>query len=77
MPGPVSRIALPCLISAAAAAASAAPPFTATEMMKLERIADPQLSPDGTLVAYVVTRVDLDARTRNADLWLAPASPGG
>ena len=31
-----------------AAAAAAAPPFTATELMKLKRLADPQLSPDGT-----------------------------
>ena len=55
-----------------AAAAAAAPPFTATEMMKLKRLADPQLSPDGTRVAYVLTEIDLAGGVRNADLWLAP-----
>ena len=38
-----------------------APPFTATEMMKLKRLADPQLSPDGKWVAYAATDVDLEA----------------
>ena len=60
----------------AAAAAAAAPPFTATEMMKLARLADPQLSPDGTEVAYALTEIDLAGATRNTDLWLAPVAGG-
>ena len=31
--------------------------FTATEMMKLERLADPAVSPDGKWVAYQSTEV--------------------
>jgi len=76
MPRHVSRIAPACLACLLAAAASAAPPFTATEMMKLERLADPQLSPDGSQIAYVLTHVDLEARTRNSDLWLVPLAGG-
>ena len=60
----------------AAAAAAAAPPFTATEMMKLGRLADPQLSPDGTQVAYALTEIDLAGATRNTDLWLVPVAGG-
>jgi dipeptidyl aminopeptidase/acylaminoacyl peptidase len=60
----------------AAAAAAAAPPFTATEMMKLKRLADPQLSPDGTQVAYALTEIDLAGQARNAELWLAPVAGG-
>ena len=60
----------------AATAAQAAPPFTATEMMKLGRLADPQLSPDGTQVAYALTEIDLAGATRNTDLWLVLVAGG-
>ncbi|HEY7922242.1 MAG TPA: S9 family peptidase, partial [Vicinamibacteria bacterium] len=56
--------------------AAAAPAFTATEMMKLKRLADPQLAPDGAAVAYALTEIDLAGATRNADIWLAPLSGG-
>src|SRR5438132_13745178 len=59
-----------------AAALAAAPPFTATEMMRLPRLADPQLSPDGHWVAFQATQVDLAAGTRNIDLWVMPAAGG-
>ena len=56
--------------------AASAGTFTATEMMKLRRLADPQVSPDGTLVAYAQTDVDLEAGTRNSDVWLVPVAGG-
>ena len=56
--------------------AAAPPPFTATEMMRLERLADPQVSPDGKWIAYQSTQVDTAAWTRNADIWLVPAAGG-
>src|SRR5688500_8063616 len=64
----------------AAAAQSAAPPaarFDAVQMMKLDRLADPQLSPDGKWVAYQSTHVDLDAGTRNTDIWIVAADGQG
>ena len=33
-------------------------PITAEDLFNLRLVSDPQLSPDGTLVAYVVTRLD-------------------
>jgi dipeptidyl aminopeptidase/acylaminoacyl peptidase len=60
----------------AQAGASPAAPLTATEMMKLRRLADPQISPDGTLVAYGHTDVDLDGGTRNSDVWIVPVAGG-
>ena len=60
----------------AVAGPSQAATFTATEMMKLRRLADPQVSPDGTLVAYAQTDVDLAGGTRNSDLWLVPVAGG-
>ena len=55
---------------------AAAPPFTAAEMMRLQRIADPQLSPDGRSIAYQATQVDTTAWTRNTDIWVIPAAGG-
>lgn len=71
---------LPALVAAALLAGSpaalAGTPFTATEMMKLKRISDPQVSPDGSLVAFAQTEVDLAGATRNTDLWLVPVAGG-
>jgi len=54
----------------------AAPPFTATEMMKLKRLADPQVSPDGAQVAFALTEIDLAGGKRNTDLWVVAVSGG-
>jgi len=71
------RRSLPLVLAlAAASVATAAEPFTATEMMKLARISDPQLSPDGTTVAYSRTVIDLEGQTRNSDVWLVPVAGG-
>ena len=59
-----------------APAPSPAAPFTATEMMKLRRLADPQVSPDGSRVAFALTEVDLAGGKRNTDLWLVPVAGG-
>ena len=55
---------------------SPAAPFTATEMMKLRRLADPRVSPDGSRVAFALTEVDLEGGKRNTDLWLVPVAGG-
>jgi len=57
-------------------AAVAAEPFTATEMMRLKRLSDPQVSPDGARVVFVLAEVDLAANTKRSDLWLASVSGG-
>ena len=61
------------LLFTAAAAVGPAPRFDAIQMMKLQRLADPQLSPDGKWVAYQATDVALDAGTRNTDIWIVSA----
>ena len=61
------------LLLAAAMAATPAPRFDAVQMMKLKRLADPQLSPDGKWIAYQATDVALEAGTRNTDIWIVPA----
>ena len=68
--------ALLALALAWPAATHGAPPFSATEMMKLKRLADPQVSPDGSRVAFALTEVDLAGGKRNTDLWIAPVTGG-
>jgi dipeptidyl aminopeptidase/acylaminoacyl peptidase len=64
---------LPILVLAILAAP---PPFTATEMMRLQRLADPQLSPDGKWIAYQATQIDTTGWSRNIDIWVVPAAGG-
>src|SRR5688500_20355757 len=65
------------LLLAAAQAAAPAARFDVVQMMKLDRLADPQLSPDGKWVAYQATDIDLDAGTRGTDLWVVAADGEG
>ncbi len=46
------------------------------DLFRYKRVADPQVSPDGKYVAYVVTAVNLEANSTNADIWLVPAAGG-
>ena len=65
------------IVAAAASAQPApAPRFTVEEMLKLRRVSDPQLSPDGRSVAYVVTDVSLEKNSRNNHIWLVPVAGG-
>jgi dipeptidyl aminopeptidase/acylaminoacyl peptidase len=47
-------------------------PFTFEDMMALERVGEPEVSPDGRWVAFSAVKVDLKANTRTPHLWLAP-----
>jgi dipeptidyl aminopeptidase/acylaminoacyl peptidase len=50
--------------------------MTIDDLLRFQRVSDPQISPDGKWVAYVVTTVDRDNNRTNADLWLAPVNGG-
>ena len=58
------------------AQASAGIRFTVEEMLKIRRVSDPQLSPDGRFVAYVVTDVSLERNKRVNHLWVVPTAGG-
>ncbi len=51
-------------------------PFTASEMMKLKRLAGAHLSSDGQAVVFALTEIDLGGATRNTDVWLVPTRGG-
>ncbi|HEV2469288.1 MAG TPA: S9 family peptidase [Candidatus Sulfotelmatobacter sp.] len=51
-------------------------PFTFEDMMKLKRVGDPQVSPDGKWVIFSVVDVDLAANTRIPHVWIVPTAGG-
>jgi dipeptidyl aminopeptidase/acylaminoacyl peptidase len=68
----------PAATPAAASASSPARPgvFTVEELLKLKRVSDPQLSPDGTHIAFVVTEADQQANSRANHIWMVKTSGG-
>ncbi len=60
----------------AAASADDKRPMTVDDLLAVKSVSDPQVSPDGKLVAYVVSEVDRDANKSNSSLWLVPVEGG-
>jgi TonB family protein len=51
-------------------------PITFDDLMKVKRISDPQVSPDGRLVAYVETDVNFDENNKTSNIWIVPTAGG-
>ncbi len=51
-------------------------PFDAGALMKIARVSDPQISPDGKLVAFVAQTVDFAGNTRPEQIYVVPAGGG-
>ena len=70
----------PPLLAAAFLAVLAVPllaapkPWTSDDILALRVVSDPQVSPDGRWVAYVVQSLSADSSEYQTDLWLAPAA---
>jgi dipeptidyl aminopeptidase/acylaminoacyl peptidase len=47
--------------------------MTIDDLIGVVRITDPQVSPDGSRVAFVRTTTELKSGRRNADIWVVPA----
>ena len=56
--------------------AQAKHPFTFEDMMKLKRVGDPQVSPDGKWVIFSVVDVSLEANTKTPHIWIVPTAGG-
>ncbi len=75
-----SAVLLSCLgfIQLALAQTSPAPasapttrvPFTADDLVRLRRVSDPQVSPDGRWVAFTLRETDIEANRGRTDLWM-------
>jgi dipeptidyl aminopeptidase/acylaminoacyl peptidase len=51
-------------------------PFDVNALLELKRIGDPQLSPDGKLVAFTVQSVDVAANKKPVQVWIVPLEGG-
>jgi len=51
----------------------AARPMSLGDLLTAVRVSDPQLSPDGALIAFVRTTTDPATLMRNADIWVVPS----
>jgi dipeptidyl aminopeptidase/acylaminoacyl peptidase len=60
----------------AASLAQAKRPVTFEDLMKAQRISDPQVSPDGRWVAYVQKTVDFGANKISGHIWLVSTDGG-
>ena len=45
-------------------------PMTIDDLLAVKGVSDPQVSPDGTHVAYVVTEIDRATDRSNSDVWV-------
>lgn len=60
----------------ACAFAQASRPLEIEDLFRIKRVSDPQISPDGKWIAFVVTEVSKEANKMNSDIWLIPSSGG-
>jgi dipeptidyl aminopeptidase/acylaminoacyl peptidase len=51
-------------------------PMTIDDLFRFKRVSDPQISPDGKAVAYVVGTVDLAGNRSSSNIWLVPTQGG-
>ncbi len=73
----IPAVLLGSLLVAAAPARGEKRPFTVHDMLAIDRVQDPQVSPDGRHVAFVLRVTDLEANRGRTDLWLVGADGGG
>ncbi|MBV8857284.1 MAG: S9 family peptidase [Acidobacteria bacterium] len=79
MNGLFTRACAAALALSAAAFAQAQSPaarFGVQELLKIQRVADPQLSPDGRWVAYQITVPDVAANRNRTQLFVVAAAGG-
>lgn len=63
--------ALLATMGVAMASAESTHPFSVHDMLAMDRISDPRVSPDGRLVVFTVSVTDLENNKRRSDLYLA------
>ncbi len=73
MPSPLLRLSLclllPSLGSLSAVAAEGPRPITVDDLVRLQRVSDPAISPDGRTVVFSVRETDMVANRGRTDLW--------
>jgi len=65
-----------CLWAALAVSLTAAKPFDVDGLMRMKRLSDPQLSPDGKTVIFVIQNVDLAENKKTSQIYRIPLDGG-
>ncbi len=68
---------LPLWLWSGAVPAVESHPFSVNDMLAMERISDPRVSPDGTEVVFVLRTTDLEANKGRNDLYLVQTDGSG
>ena len=45
-------------------------PFNVRDLVAMDRLSEPTVSPDGGRIALTISALDLDANRRRTDLWI-------
>ncbi len=61
------------LLVAAVPPSAAQHPFTVHDLVAMDRLSEPAVSPDGRHVAFTVSALDLEGNRRRTDVWLVDA----
>ena len=69
----ISALLTLCVATGAHAAGR---PITANDLLSMERLSEPQLSPDGTRAVYTVAVPDLPANRLARNIWLVTLKTG-
>src|SRR5262245_30648976 len=64
-----------CLFAVSGAPA-ADKPWTVEALTRIKTVADPQISPDGTRIAYLVRSANFRRNAYDSEIWIAPADGG-
>ncbi|HEX8423808.1 MAG TPA: hypothetical protein VF634_10375, partial [Pyrinomonadaceae bacterium] len=72
----VFALALYSVAAVAVVAQTAKRPLTVDDLLKVRRVGDPQLSPDGKWIAYQITDPDKDANRSRTQIYLVPIEGG-
>ena len=51
-------------------------PITFDDLIRMHRVSETQVSPDGKWVAYTVATPDLEANRNASDIWMVPTGSG-
>jgi dipeptidyl aminopeptidase/acylaminoacyl peptidase len=73
----IRLVALLLLMLPGAVAAADTRPFDVDDLVRMARVSDPRLSPDGRVVAYVLRETDIPGNRGVTSVWLAPSDGGG
>src|SRR4051812_36427999 len=72
----VRRLFVALLLLSSFVAAQSKRPLTFEDMMKLKRVAEPYISPDGVWATFAVTDVSLETNKKINHIWIVPVGGG-